>query len=144
MLHALDHFNSNHSSGPDVIILLQPTSPFRTGEHIIEALKLFHPSLDMVVSVKETESNPYYILFEEDDDQYLRKSKSSHAKRRQDVPKVWELNGAIYVINPESIKTKEIGQFDKVIKYEMDSMSSIDIDTPLDWEIAEIISKKIG
>lgn len=56
---------------------------------------------------------------------------------------VWELNGAIYIINPESIKTKEIGQFDKVIKYEMDSMSSIDIDTPIDWEIAEIISKKI-
>ena len=141
MLHALDHFNSNHSSGPDVIILLQPTSPFRTGEHIIEALKLFHPSLDMVVSVKETESNPYYILFEEDDDQYLRKSKSSHAKRRQDVPKVWELNGAIYIINPESIKQLEIGDFDKVIKYEMDAYSSIDIDTPLDWKIAEVLAK---
>ncbi len=37
---------------------LQPTSPFRTSEHIKEALKLYHESIDMVVSVKETKANP--------------------------------------------------------------------------------------
>lgn len=141
ILHAMDYCSSTMSWSPDAIALLQPTSPFRTGAHIKEALKLYHPSLDMVVSVKETESNPYYILFEEDEDHYLRKSKSSQAKRRQDVPKVWELNGAIYIINPESIKKGEIGDFDKVVKYEMDTYSSVDIDTPLDWQIAEVIAK---
>lgn len=141
ILHAMDYFSSNMSWSPDAIILLQPTSPFRQGSHIEAALTLYNSSLDMVVSVKETASNPYYVLFEEDEHQFLRKSKSSTAKRRQDVPKVWELNGAIYVINPNSIKHKEIGQFDKVIKYEMDAFSSIDIDTPLDWQIAEVLSK---
>ena len=141
VLHALEQYESSHTSLPDAIILLQPTSPFRTGEHIKEALKLYNSALDMVASVKETESNPYYILFEEDEDHYLRKSKSSQAKRRQDVPKVWELNGAIYIINPESIKQVEISDFDKVVKYEMDAYSSVDIDTPLDWQIAEVIAK---
>lgn len=142
ILHALDYYVHDRSIVPDMIILLQPTSPFRTGAHIKEAMALFESSLDMVVSVKETESNPYYVLFEEDEHQFLRKSKSSSASRRQDVPKVWELNGAIYIINPDTIKKMEIGQFDKVIKYEMDAFSSIDIDTPLDWKIAEVLSRQ--
>ncbi len=143
IVHAMNYCISNYAYTPNTIVLLQPTSPFRKGNHIKAALDLYDPSLDMVVSVKETDANPYYVLYEEDEEKFLRKANSSNAKRRQDVPKVWELNGAIYIIKPESIKTKEIGEFDKVIKYEMDSMSSIDIDTPLDWEIAEIISKKI-
>ena len=72
---------------------------------------------------------------------FLRKSKDCKATRRQDVPKVWELNGAIYVINPKSIQSKPIGNFQKVIKYEMDQYSSHDIDSLLDWQVAEEILK---
>ncbi|MFB0925316.1 MAG: acylneuraminate cytidylyltransferase family protein [Vicingaceae bacterium] len=141
LLHALEQFTLKNKKKPDVIILLQPTSPFRSATHISEALALYNANLDMVVSVKETNANPYYVLFEEDDDEYLKKSKQSRALRRQDVPKVWELNGAVYIINPKSIQKKPISEFESVVKYEMDDWSSHDIDTKLDWKIAEVILK---
>ena len=93
----------------------------------------------MVVSVKETNANPYYVLFEENKRGFLKKSKTCDVSRRQDVPKVWEFNGAIYVINPKSIIDKSINEFDKVVKYEMDEFSSHDIDTMLDWKVAEVL-----
>ena len=142
LLHALEQFTLKNKKKPDVIILLQPTSPFRSATHISEALALYNANLDMVVSVKETNANPYYVLFEEDDDKFLKKSKQSRSLRRQDVPKVWELNGAVYIINPKSIQKKPIGEFEKVVKYEMDDCSSHDIDTKLDWKIAEVILKR--
>jgi len=141
LLHALEQFIFKNKQNPDVIILLQPTSPFRNETHIREALELYNANLDMVVSVKETHANPYYVLFEENDDKFLKKSKESKALRRQDVPKVWELNGAVYTINPKSIQSKPIGEFERIVKYEMDDWSSHDIDTKLDWEIAEVILK---
>lgn len=123
------------------LILLQPTSPFRKGNHIFEALNEYDDTIDMVVSVKETKSNPYYVLREEDKNGFLIPSKEHKATRRQDVPKVWELNGAIYVINIKSLNAKPIHQFKKVKKYEMDEMASHDIDTMLDWKMAEMIEQ---
>ncbi|MGB4448637.1 MAG: acylneuraminate cytidylyltransferase family protein [Cloacibacterium sp.] len=138
LLHAISHYESE-GYFPDILILLQPTSPFRTSKHIQAALDLYQEELDMVVGVKETKSNPYYILFEEDSNGYLKKSKEAHFTRRQDCPKVWEYNGAIYIINVKALKAKTINQFTKVRKFEMDETASHDIDTLLDWKIAEII-----
>ena len=138
LLHAISYYESK-GYFPDTLILLQPTSPFRTSAHIKEALKLYHESIDMVVSVKETKANPYYILFEEDSNGYLKKTKEANFTRRQDCPKVWEYNGAIYIINVKALKASAISQFTKVCKFEMDETSSHDIDTLLDWRIAEII-----
>ena len=138
ILHALSYFESKYGT-PDKIILLQPTSPFRTSRHIIEALGLYDNNIDMVVSVKETKSNPYYVLCEEDENGYLVKSKESNATRRQDVPKVWELNGAIYIINIKSLKSRHISKFNKVKKYVMGEMASHDIDTEFDWLVAETL-----
>ena len=138
LLHAISYYESK-GYFPDTLILLQPTSPFRTSAHIKEALKLYHESIDMVVSVKETKANPYYILFEEDSNGYLKKTKEANFTRRQDCPKVWEYNGAIYIINVRALKASAISQFTKVCKFEMDETSSHDIDTLLDWRIAEII-----
>lgn len=121
----------------DRLVLLQPTSPFRTGKHILEAWRLYNDDLDMIVSVKETKANPYFVLREEDENGFLKPSKISHATRRQDVPKVWELNGAIYIINTKSLKEMPIVNFGKVKKYVMDELSSLDIDTALDWVVAE-------
>lgn len=138
LLHAISFYESK-GYFPDTLILLQPTSPFRTSAHIKEALKLYDESIEMVVSVKETKANPYYILFEEDSNGYLKKTKEANFTRRQDCPKVWEYNGAIYIINVNALKACAISQFTKVCKFEMDETSSHDIDTLLDWRIAEII-----
>ena len=138
--HALSYYE-NKGIHYDKVVLLQPTSPLRNGNHIKEALSLFTTNLDLVVSVKETNSNPYYVLFEENEKGYLEKSKKGSFTRRQDCPKVWEYNGAIYVINVKSIQEKSMGQFSNIKKYEMDDLTSIDIDSPLDWELAELILK---
>jgi len=144
IIHALD-FYEKEGFNPNAVILLQPTSPLRTAKHIEEAVKLFGPSLDMVVSVKESSSNPYYNLFEEDSSGFLKKSKKGSYVRRQDCPPVWEYNGAIYVINIQSINHKKIYEFERIRKYEMDITSSIDIDTEIDLLIAEsIISGQIS
>jgi CMP-N,N'-diacetyllegionaminic acid synthase len=140
LLHALS-FVEGKGHFPQTLILLQPTSPFRNATHIKEALKLYNNELDMVVSVKETSSNPYYVLKEENSQGFLKNSKKGKFTRRQDCPKVWELNGAIYIINIKSLKTKNINEFMKVKKYVMDEVSSHDIDTLLDWKLAELISK---
>ncbi|MDT0294069.1 cytidylyltransferase domain-containing protein [Mesonia ostreae] len=127
----------------EYFILLQPTSPLRKVHHIQEALQEYNDTLDMVVSVKETKANPYYVLREEDKNGFLIPSKTSSVTRRQDVPKVWELNGAIYIINTKSLKAKPMSQFKYVKKYEMDEISSHDIDSILDWQIAEVLIKNL-
>lgn len=142
LLHALDFYEKkgNHY---DALILLQNTSPFRTVNHVIEALSLYTPEVDMVVSVKECAANPYYCVFEENEKGFLHVCKGDGTIfRRQDAPKVWEYNGAIYIINTESLKKKHMHQFGKRIKYVMDAKSSFDLDTMNDWMIAETIKKE--
>ncbi len=126
----------------DKIILLQPTSPFRTGNQIKEALSIYSNDLDMVVSVKETKSNPYYVLCEEDEEGWLVKSKNGAFTRRQDCPIVYELNGAIYIINVNSLETKGMNNFNRTLKYVMDQKSSLDIDEEIDWLMAELLIKE--
>lgn len=138
LLHSLE-FAESRGQKPEVLVLLQPTSPFRNAEHIKEALKLYNDDLDMLVSVKETDANPYYILKEENDLGYLENSKPGKFTRRQDCPKVWELNGAIYLINVKSLKKGPISDFKKIKKYVMDEISSLDIDNEIDWLVAEKI-----
>lgn len=144
LLHAL-HFYEEKGEHFDAILLLQTTSPFRTDKHIKEALKLYSKDIDMVVSVKETDSNPYYVCFEEDNNGMLQISKGNgHYTRRQDCPPVYEYNGAIYIINPDSLKEKPLNKFTKRKKYVMDREHSLDLDTMLDWHIAEYIINDIS
>lgn len=128
---------------PDTIILLQVTTPFRNATHIREAMMLYDDETEMVVSVKETGSNPYFVLFEENEDGWLEKSKSSNSLTRQSCPKVWEYNGGIYIISIRAMKEKTLNEFTRIRKYVMDDYSSHDIDTVLDWIVAELIEKKI-
>ena len=143
LLHALD-FMKSKGKIYDTVLLLQPTSPFRTSQHIIEAVKLYEKEKpEMVVSVKETKANPYYVLREDNTDGFLEPSKQGKFTRRQDCPKVWELNGAIYVINIRCLLKKKFSDFKKVIKYVMDEKTSVDIDDEIDWTLAEILASKL-
>ncbi|MEA5109849.1 CMP-N,N'-diacetyllegionaminic acid synthase [bioreactor metagenome] len=141
LLHALKHYQES-GSYYERILLLQPTSPFRLPHHIESAFALFTPSDDMVVSVKESKANPYFVLFEENSEGYLEKSKQGSFIRRQDCPPVWEYNGAIYVINIQSLLQSPIHGFKKVTKFVMDELHSVDLDTPLDWDYAEFLNEK--
>lgn len=142
LLHALN-FYEEKGHHYDVVLLLQNTSPFRNGNHVIEALKLYRPDIDMVVSVNRTKTNPYYNCFEEDRDGFLYKTLNSTSFiRRQDAPLTYEYNGAIYVINAEQMKKMPLGKFTKRVKYEMDDIHSVDLDNMIDWKFAEFILKE--
>lgn len=143
MLHALDYYRDK---GVEIsrLVLLQPTSPLRRPEDIQGCLDLYTDAVDMVVSVKEAATNPYYNAFEPDAQGFLHISKGEgHYTRRQDAPKVWEYNGAVYVINPESLRRMPMGRFPRRLMYAMPAERSVDLDTPTDWLIAEQVSRAI-
>ena len=141
LLHALNHYEQQGISY-DRIVLLQPTSPFRTVDDVNNCLKLYTPDIDMVVSVKQASANPYYNAFETDENGFLHISKGEgNYTRRQDAPPVWEYNGAVYVINAQSLRKMPLNKFPRRRMCEMSAEHSIDLDTPTDWLIAESILK---
>lgn len=144
MIHALKEWSSLERNFQR-IVLLQPTSPFRTLEDIKDASSLWSPEIDMVVSVKKSSANPYFNLFELNKDGFLHLSKGDGSyTRRQDAPVVWEYNGAVYVITVDSLLKSPLSRFKKIVPYEMPASRSIDLDTPQDWKIAEIIYKNLN
>lgn len=144
MLDAMS-WADRHGIDYDCVVLLQPTSPLRTAADVAGALALFGPGTDMVVSVTEAASNPYYNCFETDPATgYLHVSKGEGLyTRRQDAPHAWEYNGAVYVIRPESIRKLPLGQFPCRKPFVMPRERSIDLDTPADWLVAEALMNAV-
>lgn len=145
ILHAINYYHK-HGIFYDNIMLLQPTTPFREKKHLVKIKSLYNNELEMVVSVKISKANPYFTLFEEDEKGFLIKSKESLFSRRQDVPDTYQVNGSIYLINVDSILKKSLNKFEKIKKYVMDDLYSIDIDNELDFAFCEFIlmSKRIN
>ena len=139
--HALDYYKSKGKLY-DVLILLQPTTPYRRIDDLTNMIDLWDNKIDLLVSVKESHDSPYFNLFEENSKGYLCKSKESIVTRRQDSPKVFSMNGSIYIYNVNSINSKSTKNLTKIKKYIMnDPIYSIDIDNEFDWEIAKLFSK---
>lgn len=139
LLHALSFYESIGEKY-ELIILLQPTSPLRTAKQVKEAMELYDNNLDMVVSVKQ--SHTASVLCHEAENGFLELTLNKSLIGRQHFENYYEYNGAIYVINAVSLKDKGLSGFTKKKKYLMDEMSSIDIDTIIDWELTEMIFKK--
>lgn len=140
LLHALDYYAAAGREYDD-LLLLQPTSPLRRPEHVQEAVAAYQVNKqpEMVVSVKESSANPYYTLFEENSEGYLRRSKEIDFIRRQDCPPAYEYNGAVYVINVKALRKRPLYEMEQVVKYIMDARSSLDLDTPEDWAYVEFL-----
>lgn len=134
LIHAIN-FYENQGQQYDIVILLQPTSPFRKKEQVEEATSLLNDKLDMIVSVKK--SLAATVLCEENSQGFIELYFNKNASRRQEMEKFYEYNGAIYVINIQSLKLLSLSKLQKKVKYIMDEFTSLDIDTPFDWEIAE-------
>lgn len=141
ILHAIDYYTKAGQTY-DCLVLLQPTSPFRQFEHLKEALEIYSNSLDMVVSVSESKANPYFVLYEENSEGYLIKSKTGNFVSRQKSPKVWQLNGAVYVINVNSIKEKPVAEFKRIRKVIMEQLHSVDLDSEIDWKLAVLLNEE--
>jgi len=145
ILHSVKYFKDTLNRTFDAVVLLQPTSPFRKISDVKRALKLYEDSInvEMVIGAKESESNPYYDCFELDKNNFLVPSKGDgKITRRQDAPKVWEYTGSVYVIKVNSLLVKPMNKFERIKKVEIDPYNAIDLDTILDWKMAELMLKE--
>lgn len=127
----------------DIVVLLQPTSPLRTAQHIRDAVDLFfEKDADTVCSVCETPHPMFWCNTLNEDLSMMDFIKKEYQKRRQELPKSYTLNGAIYIC-----KTKYIDNLDfysnKSFAYVMNKNSSIDIDENLDFQLCELIIKNV-
>lgn len=141
MLDAMDWADSQGMEY-DCVVLLQPTSPFRSADDVERTVALFYDEQpDMAVTVKEASANPYYNCFEADPATgALHVSKGSGLlTRRQDAPSAWEFNGAVYAIAPASLRAMPMGAFPRRLGVEMPPERSVDLDTMLDWAVAEAL-----
>lgn len=142
--HAVKWLGMNEKVSVDCIMLLQPTSPLRTAEDIRNAIDLMKKSdAPAVVSVCETANHP--CLMKRIDQQgrikpYLNDCDTT--SRRQDLPKVFELNGALYLNSWPILQREKMFVPDGARAYIMPPERSVDIDTPLQFTLAEILLKK--
>ncbi|NJD05356.1 MAG: acylneuraminate cytidylyltransferase family protein [Methylococcaceae bacterium] len=136
VLHAIEQV-----PGFDYVVLCQPTSPLRLAEDIDGAIeKLFETAAPVCVSVTETEKTPYWMFTLAQGDRMVPVMEHpNRSVNRQELPKVYVLNGAVYVA--------EIGWFqrvrsfltDQTLGYVMPANRSVDIDSERDFLLAEIL-----
>lgn len=149
LLHALRYLEEKERFFPDVVAFLQPTSPFRTSEHIDAGLDMLQKSdVDSIIGVCEVEPSlhPYYT-YRRDEDGNLEEFIGIREKplRSQELPKLYRLNDALFInrrryfdavdehspcFNPKSVKGLV-----------MDRISSISIDDEFDFLLAEFVVK---
>ena len=142
--HAQSFFNEYKH-----LIILQPTSPLRDVFHIDSAIDFYLKSKSPAcVSICEQKPTPHWMFSCEDNKKLKPILKDPSFSRRQDIEKYYSLNGAIFIINANFfINSKEKDPFltKETVGFEMDDKSSIDIDSDLDWIIAEqILKNKLG
>ena len=124
----------------DNIMLLQPTSPLRTEDDILKAFQLMKTkSANAILSVTEVEHSPLWCNTLEEDlcmDRFVNEKYSGIP--RQMLPAYYRLNGAIYLIKKEELYVNQMFK-NKCYAYIMPNDRSIDIDTELDFKMAEFI-----
>lgn len=125
----------------DLITVLQPTSPLRTAEDIVGAYKFFmDKDANMISSVCEMDHSPLWSNVLPDD---LSMEDFEDEKLvflpRQQLPTYYRENGAIYMMKTEHLFSRKNIYKEKCYAYIMDKSHSIDIDTELDFLIAETI-----
>jgi CMP-N-acetylneuraminic acid synthetase len=136
--HALAHLE-RQGDRIDALVLLQPTSPFRTGKHIDEAIALFESSdADTVTAVCHAREHPYYAWTIEDDRLRPFFSLEKQMTARQDLPPAFVENGSIYVVK-RTVLAKNTLYGHNILPYMMSSATAIDIDTFDDLHWAEYI-----
>lgn len=141
--HTIDYL-LKHDGPFDILLLLQPTSPLRTSQDIENAIALlFAKKAKAVVSVCEAKHHPYWSNTLPEDGcmkDFIRLDILN--KNRQELPIFYRLNGAIYLTYCDYLK-KDSGFFgDRTYAYIMPPERSIDIDTKVDFRLAEILKEE--
>lgn len=141
VIHAINALGDKY----DYVVLLQPTSPLRTVEDIDGCIQqCIIKGLPSCISVTEAQQSPYW-MYKLDEDMRLNPFVQYDEKvnRRQDLPQVYVLNGAVYVAESEFIIENKSFLTEESVAYKMPNKNSVDIDTEIDFAYCEwlIISK---
>ncbi|MDS0526639.1 acylneuraminate cytidylyltransferase family protein [Clostridium sp. SHJSY1] len=142
--HAAGFMESNGESY-DYIITIQPTSPFRTSNHLDGAIEAIanDANADSLVSITEVDYNPYWMKVVKGG--YIESFMEVDEKkftRRQDLPKVYKMNGSIFISKRDLIMEGEKILGEKVVPFFMSSNDSVDIDNEEDFALAEFLMRK--
>lgn len=149
--HAITWLRDNENYQADYVMILQPTAPLRTAQHIQEAVMLFETSgADSVVSIAEIPQHfhPRWQFTIDDNNRmaiFTGEPFAEIVRRRQDLPKTYTRNGAIYLFKTGLLSDSSELNFygNHVIGYIMKLEESVNIDTMEDWKEAERILKTV-
>jgi CMP-N-acetylneuraminic acid synthetase len=135
-LHAL-RWEEENRSPIDEFVLLQPTSPLRTAEDVRLSSLIMEQGAPAVVSVVESEVHPWFLSTLEDDGTLSPVMPPPEGYwRRQDVPRVYRPNGAVYWIKTSVLFNERTFMPSQTRAYVMPEVRSVDIDTRDDLELA--------
>jgi CMP-N,N'-diacetyllegionaminic acid synthase len=146
IVHAARWLHQNEGYEPDYVLCLQPTSPFRTAEDIDGAIALAQEKeADSVISVTLVKHHPNWMKHLDETGKLVDYVPRGHTvTKRQDLSPLYALNGAIYLIRFQLLLQQGTFFVDNTYGYIMPPERSLDIDTPWDLYLAELIFKEPG
>jgi CMP-N-acetylneuraminic acid synthetase len=142
--HFIKFLEGTDGKLPDVFISLPTTSPLRTMTDVENCINEFDKGLsDFVIGITQSERSPYFNMVKKDANNLvdLVIRECNQYSRRQETPEVFDITTVCYVGKPETILTKNSIFEGRVAGVEIPRERSIDIDTPLDFQIAEFLHK---
>lgn len=143
--HALD-WARTHDREYEYVCLLQVTSPFRSPDDIDTALeRLDSTGAETVVTTSEFETPPFWAV-ESDDEGYLEpyfgKEYLWSKTQTQSVPTLTHPNGAVFAATAAAFRREQSFYTNRTVGVEMPPERSIDIDEPIDLQIARALFKE--
>lgn len=126
----------------DVVVVLQPTSPLRSERHIDMAVeKLLKTGADSVVTVCKVKHHPFWSFVAKGDRLYPFSEKGMTVSKRQDLPEIYAVNGAVYAVRRDVLfeQNSVFGRDTRAVI--MPNEESVDIDDYFDLFIAEMALK---
>lgn len=144
--HVLAELEAREGYRPELVVLLQPTSPLRGPQIIRESVsKMADPRVDSVVSVCLEEHSPYLLrrLVGERVVPFLDVDPLVEGLRRQDLPPIYRLNGAVYFYRCQRL-TGDDPYGAEVRGVVMPAWRSVDIDREEDLLVAEVYLRRFG
>jgi CMP-N,N'-diacetyllegionaminic acid synthase len=136
--HLIDSINVQENS---IIVLLETTSPIRTKTDIENCFEIFDNQIDCVISVTEVKIHPAY-MYRKENQLLIPFDDTKKLKNRQEMEKLYAYTGSILLTTKNFLQNQELIPFGGRMKgYLLDEASSIDIDTPLDFDICEFVMK---
>ena len=143
--HALEFLKRDEGALPEAMVSLPTTSPLRAPEDVEHCLDVFERDRpDMVITVTEARRSPYFNMVTVDGAGAARLviPTTTGISRRQDAPPVYDITTVVYVARPEFVLARQ-GLFEgRVSAVHVPPERALDIDTPLDFRMAECMMDK--